>query len=272
MDWKRIWNDWKAPGAAVVLCLGAFFLNAGAWHAGYCASWSALGGCNFLRMLLLLLAWGAVFSVFEEAAPTDKPFPASAGSVLRNLGLVLLVPACFSCQFLWPVVLLLSLAGVLALRSVRNGAIPTVSKRTVVRFVFVSLLFPLTWYLCASTTRQALHGLGARIEDKGAEDQLRAWAAQVIAEVQQKKHTAGYTYDEVPDFLDDLMGRLPGWPWVHVNADAPEPYVQVANSSGYAFMITICPSCRAREPVPWWIPEWTRLEWRPGIYLETAGK
>jgi hypothetical protein len=272
MGWKRTWNDWMPVAMAAGLCLGAFLLNAGAWQAGYRASWSALGGCNMLRIPLLLLAWVAVFSVFEGAARTEKPAGPSAGSVLRNIGLFLLVPACFSCQFLWTLVLLVLTAAVVALFSVRKDASPTTWKWTVLRFVLVSLLFTLTWYLCASTTRQALHGLGVRIADKGVEDRLRDWAAEVIAAVKQGRHHYRYTYDEVPDFVDDLMGPIPGWPIVHVDTYAQDPYIAIANGSGYAFQITICPSCIAQKPQPWWVPEWTRLEWRPGIYLETAGR
>jgi hypothetical protein len=271
MGWKRLWDDWKAIAIAVVVCLGAFLLNGRAWQAGYRASWSALGGCNLLRLPLVGVAWWTVFAVIEAAAKIEKPPPGKT-SVLRNLGWVLGVAVCLSCQFLWPVLLLALISLVVTVMTYRKDQIRSAWKEAVLRSFLVVLLFTLTWYLCASTTRQALYGLGARIEALNAEDRLRAWAVEVIAAVQQKKHPGHYAYNEVPDIVDDLMGRIPGWPYVVVVAEAPDPYVEISNASGYSLRITVCPSCPAQEPQPWWVPEWTRMEWRPGIYLETAGK
>jgi hypothetical protein len=116
-------------------------------------------------------------------------------------------------------------------------------------------LFAVTWYECAGVTRQAMLGLGARIEAHGGADKLLDWAAEVVAGRRQWRQllpvegatvvglaasppgpdrlltSSGWIVaraelrahslapGEIPDWVDRLMGRFEGVRTVAVYAE-----------------------------------------------------
>src|SRR5262249_55604070 len=134
------------------------------------------------------------------------------------------------------------------------------------------LLFTLTWYLCAATTREALHGLGARVEATAGADRLRAWAGEVIATHPPGQGRGALEPDEIPDFVGDLLGDNQGVRGVEVR-HGDDPSVDLfTGGSAYHFRIRVHPAGVSHDLPPWWVGEWAGLESQPGIYLETEGK
>jgi hypothetical protein len=251
MDGKGAGKEWKGIVAALGVCLGAFLLNTRAWHVGYEGSATGLLGCHFLRCLLLLLAWVAVLATFNAAAGGEKP-PAGTPTPARAAAFsALLIPACVGCYPMWPTVLALLLPALLvALMHFRRQSGPPAdgagTRRAVLYVGLAAVLFTVTWYECAGVTRQALRGLGERIEAHGGSDKLLAWAAEVIAARQRREQALpleaptvvglaasppgpggvltaaawvavraglddrGLARGEIPDWVEQLMGRFEG--------------------------------------------------------------
>ena len=44
----------------------------------------------------------------------------------------------------------------------------------------------------------------------------------------------------MPEFIRDVTGNIPGWPFADVSRQ-PEPTVWIVNGSGYGFAITVQP-------------------------------
>jgi hypothetical protein len=310
MNWKPLWNDWKWIVAGVGACAGAFLLNARAWQVGYGANALALLGCHFLRLVLLLFAWVIVVTVFRAALRKEKPTAAGGVTILEAASALTIFLGCMGCYPVWPVVLLLTAPMFLGL--VFFGKCPAehkLSRLAVVRVGIAVGLFLLTWYLCATTTRQALRGLGERIEAKGGSEKLTAWATEVIAAHKQRERNlpivgaaavglmaspqgqgpfvaasaliAGsmgnrsgrLEPDEIPDWVDDLLGPFQGVRSVGVEDHGGEPCVALfTGGSAFHFRITVCPLHVRDDAPPWWLGELAHFESHQGIYLETEGK
>ena len=78
--------------------------------------------------------------------------------------------------------------------------------------------------------------------------------------------------DEIPDWVDDLLG-----PWQGVRSVIVEDYgdhlcvALYTGGSGFHFRISVCPTDVNRRSPLWWFGESIGLE-QHGIYLETEGK
>jgi hypothetical protein len=170
----------------------------------------------------------------------------------------------------------------------------------------VVVLFLLTWYFCASTTRQATRGLGDRIEDKAGADKLAAWATERIADYKRRQQmlpivgasVVGLSAapqgsilsasaliatratdqsrflegDQIPDWVDDLLGPSQGIRSVMIEDSGDRPCVALrTGGSAFHFRISVCPNDVNRRSPLWWFGESNGLE-QHGIYLETEGK
>jgi hypothetical protein len=278
MTWKRAWNDWGSVAVALGACLGTFLLYEWAWHTGYNGSAIGLLGCHMMRLPLLLLTWFAVSSGLTTAANGGVPPARRHFSVLDLAGSLMIFAGCVGCYPLWPgllVLLALALAGVMLLAR-KSAADPASAER--MRIVLLSasvtvLLFILTWYLSASTTRQALYGLGTRFDERGGTDKLLAWAQERIQESKAKKRPPRFGRNELPDWLEDLLGNFEGVRSAYVVGGGDEWCVVLqTGGSAYHFRIDVCPDQHASGGAPWWAGEGNGLEWRPGITLEIEGK
>lgn len=311
MDWKSVWNDWKLIMLACVVNLGAFLLNMRAWHAGYNASALGLLGCHFLSFLLLLVSGGTVIAIFDAVARKAKP--ATRGvRVLDVAVLCLFFAGCCGLYFVWPVVLVLLaslLFTALIFSSTNAGSHEDRPTRSVIACAGTCLLLStLTWYYCASNTRQGLRGLGARIQAKGGADKLKVWATEVLAAHKQHEQNlplvcamgVGLTAsplgqgpllaasafaagkvgetesviarEDLPVWIDDLLGPFEGVRSVGVNTRNDSCVFLYTGGSAYHFQIRVCPSHDSGGQPPWWLGEVAGLEWRPGIHLSTQGK
>jgi hypothetical protein len=280
MNWKRSLSEWKSVIAGIVFGGAALLLYYRAWHLGYDANAMGLLGSNLIRLIVLLLAWAALAIDFKAEAskvPTAHPRAISAAGVVGGF---LIFPGCVGCYPIWPAILLLLLAllfvGRIRPRFSENGASEAtdqqLARRDVARIGIGILLFTLTWYLCASTTRQALRGLGERIGDKVGEEKLIDWAKTVIAAHQGNDKSPRLEPDEIPKFIDDLMGPGQGIKMVGLGGWGAEPCVTIhTGTSAYSFRIDICPSRKSKEP-PMWLFGDDGSEWRPGIFVGTEGK
>jgi hypothetical protein len=270
MTWKGAWHDWKWTAAGLGTCLGAAGVTVAAWRTGYAADAFGLLGCHVLSFILLLAAGLSLGCVFRAAAKREKP--AAGPTVLDVAALVLVFSGCFGCYPLWPAVLVLLTSPLLVeLLFFRKKGRPAEEWWALGRVALAVPLFTLTWYLCASTTRQALHGLGDRIEAKAGADRLKTWAADVVARHPDTERWSGLEPDEIPDFVGDLLGPNQGVRGGEVR-HGDDPSVDLfTGGSGYHFRIRVDPSGVSHAP-PWWLGGWAGLEWRPGIHLETEGK
>lgn len=278
MGWKGIGKELGWIVVPSGLCLGALLLHARAWHRGYSnPELGVLMGCQGVSFFILLAAWVWVSIVlFTIQVKKEK---STDGRLGTTTALFLTVSGCFGCYPLWPVVLFLVALLLMPLTSRRKDSLGPNWRIVVLRAGITALLFTLTWYLCATVKKQALHGFGERIEAMVGEDHLIGWATEVIAARQQGKpqdaNTAPLAREEVPNFIHDLMGGEPKRTHVEVHIDGKNAYVTVTNSAQEAFRITIRPSRVAHDPgsfLPhWWVKESAGFEWRPGIDLDTLG-
>jgi hypothetical protein len=273
MTWTSAWGGWKWTAGALGACLGAVVIDVAAWRSGYAANAFGLLGCHFLRFLLLLVAGLMLIQVFRAAARREKPPAATGPTVLDVAALVLCFSGCLGCYPVWPVILLLLACPLLVeLLFFRKGNRPAEDKWVLLRVGLVVGLFTLTWYLCAATTREALRGLGARIEARVGADRLRAWAGEVIAAHPPGQGRGALEPDEIPDFVVDLLGPFQGVRGAEVRP-GDDPSVDLfTGGSAYHFRIRVRPSRVSRDLPPWWVGEGAGLESQPGIYLETEGK
>jgi hypothetical protein len=309
MTWKTVWHDWKFIAVAAAMCLGAFFLYRGAWNIGYQANALGLLGWHFLRFVLLLFAWAFVVSWFRAAATKERPAVKPGLTVLEGVSVLSIFLGCMGCYPVWPAVLLLMAPMYAALIFAKTGSAgERLTRSAILRAGVVVLLFLLTWYFCASTTRQAMRGLGDRIETKGGADKLTAWAAEVLAAHKQRQEAlpaisaaaVGLTAsplgqgpflaaslliaakagdqsrwlerDEIPDWVDDLLGSFQGIRSVMIEGSRDGPCVALrTGGSAFHFRISVCPTAVNRRSPLWWFVEPSDLEQR-GIYLETEGK
>jgi hypothetical protein len=278
MSWKQLWSDWGSVAVAAVACLGTFLLYGRAWQAGYSGSAIGLLGCHMLRLPLLLLAWLAVSSEFKTAASRGGPPVRPRFSALDFGGSLLICVGCFGCYPLWPFVLgLLAVPLVMAVILLRKEATDPAESRRVRQALLSAgiavVLFTLTWYWSASTTRQALYGLAERIEDRVGSDKLIAWAKDMIAEGKAKKRPLRFENNELPDWVVDMLGRFEGVRGAGVQEYGDEACLTLyTGGSAYHFRIDVCPSRVNHGAPPWWAGEGNGLEWRPGIYLNIEGK
>jgi hypothetical protein len=280
MSVKSFVSQWKSVIACVAFCGAAFFLYERAWNVGYAADAMGLLGNNFLRLILLLLAWAALAMDFKAQVSKVKTRDPRATSTAGMVGGFLIFPGCMGCYPIWPAILLLLLA-ILFLAQFRPsfseaGTETPAGNRLkgldVLRMGIGILLFTLTWYLCASTTRQALLGLGERIGDKVGEEKMFDWARSVLAKHQGDDKKPFVEPDEIPDFIKDLMGRFQGVQSVGLGGWGAEPCVTIyTGTSAYSFRISICPSRISQGGPPWWFGD-DGSEWRPGIFVGTQGK
>ena len=105
----------------------------------------------------------------------------------------------------------------------------------------------------------------ASIEATAGSGRLRAWAKQQVEDTPPGTMRS-LPRDELPDYVLDMMGNIPGWPFVRVY-HTEERSVTLANGSGYGYGVSIYPydeegSTRHAEGLPW----------RPGIFLYTVSK
>jgi hypothetical protein len=307
MTWKTVWNDWKLIAVAAAMCLGAFLLYRGAWNIGYQANALSLLGWHMLRLLLLLFAWAFVVSWIRAATTNGKPAAKPGLTVVEGVSVLSIFLGCMGCYPVWPAVLLLMAPLFATLIFSKTGpAGERLTRSAILRAGVVVLLFLLTWYFCASTTRQAMRGLGDRIEAKVGADKLAAWAAEVVAAHKLRQDalpivgasvvglsaspqgpflTAAAllatraTYpphllerDEIPDWVDDLLGPFQGIRSVIIEDSGYGPCVALRNGgSAFHFRISVCPTAVNRRSPLWWFGESSGLE-QHGIYLETEGK
>jgi hypothetical protein len=307
MTWKTIWNDWKLIAVAAAMCVGAFFLYRGAWNIGYQANAFSLLGWHFLRFLLLIVAWAFVVSGFRAAVAKEKLSAKSGITVAEGIGALSIFLGCMGGYPLWPVVLLLMAPTYLAFIHFNTG--PDGKRLTwspLLRAAVVVVLFLLTWYFCASTTRQAMRGLGDRIEAKAGAAKLVGWATEVVAahELRQQSFPlAGATIvglsaapqsrflavalvvatamknrsyylapDQIPDWVDDLLGPQQGVRSVMIEGVGKDTCVGLrTGGSAFHFYIRVCPTPVNRDSPLWWFGDASGLE-QHGIYIETEGK
>jgi hypothetical protein len=278
MHLKKAWNDWGSVTVAIGACLGTFLLYLRAWHTGYAGSAIGLLGCHMLRLPLLLLAWLAVSSEFKTAASKGGPPIKPRFSLFDFVGSLIIFVGCIGCYPIWPFVLaLLAIPLVWAVILYKKQAAEPLEVRRV-RQALLSvgisiLLFTLTWFLSASTTGQALHGLGARIEDLGGTDKLLVWAKDAIAEVKARKLPQRFEIEELPDWVKEMLGQNEGVRGARISEYVDETCVYLyTGSSAYHFRIDVCPSRINHGTPPWWAGEGGGLELRPGILLNVEGK
>ncbi len=308
MSGESVYGKWVPVVVACGLAAAAVPLYGAAWRTGYAANALGLLGCHFLRCVLLLLAAWTVVAAFKAAAGQERSAARRGLTVLEILVILTLLPGCVGCYSVWPAVLL-TLAAPLLLTLARHpgGAdAGRLAGPVALRLGLVVLLFTCTWYLGASTTRQALRGLGARIEAGGGADRLLAWAAEVLKAHRQREQdlpafgaaAVGWTAspgqgpylaaavflagagerpgrlapDELPGWVDDLLGRFQGVRQVDVEDQGYGPCVALrTGGSAYHFRIDVCPSQGNRPALPWWLAD-DAGQPRPGIYLSTEGK
>ncbi len=274
METKRLWSQWRWLTIALAMVGSAFLLHLWAWHAGNDASYMKLLRCNVLRMPLLGLAWWSVFITFQPAARPEQAPAAKGITLLGLLGWLAFLTGCMGFEILWPAIALLLTLFLVGWVVFARKATSASGKAAVLRSAIAILLFLLTWRLCVSTTPQALDGLGERLAARDAEPKLKAWARELIAR-QKKQGKFALTRKEIPDFVDELTGRIGlGWPDVRIYTDEPQSCVHIANGSGYAFVIAVYPEgVDPAMPLGGTAGAWmVWMEWRPGIYLATAGK
>jgi hypothetical protein len=294
----------------IALCLGAFLVRELAWRVGYSANALGLLGCHLFRTLLLLLAWYTVLAACKAVTREEMTAAPTGLNALDHASALLIVPGCVGCYPVWPVVVLLLSFQIFLARVVRRSCAagpdrPT--EMTIPRVALAVLLFTLTWYLCASTTRQAFNGLGARIEARGGPDRLIAWATDVIARHKQRARTlpivgaaaVGLTpaplgqgpllaasalsaaqvgepghlaRDEIPDWVDDLLGPFQGIRSIGIENLEHDPCIALyTGGSAYHFCIRVCPSRSRHGRPPWWAGQ-HGSDWWPGISLSMEGK
>jgi hypothetical protein len=248
---------------ALATCAGGFLNAQRAWRLGYRGEAIPYLGCQVVGFFLSVLAAGAVATAFEHALGKG----AASISNLKSLFVALVVLGCagpIGLPAAWPVAAAVPAVALVVLWVAGRHALRT-------DWVVVALcpaatvaLFVLTWMQSATVFREALRGLGERLEEKCGADRLAAWAAEEVA-----AHPAGAFLDpaELPDFVRDLA---PGQ-GVRVNAQVlrqPDLYVQLYIGTGHSFLVAIHPSRTrpgATDPV-------SDTEWRPGIVLGTMGK
>jgi hypothetical protein len=269
--WKTVCKEWLRVVPALVVCLGGFFNYTRAWYVGNGASAIGLLGCHFLSLLLLILSWGSVVIVFRAEVSKEQLARNKATTFDAVILAFFIGSGCMGCYPLWPAVLVL-LATTFLYAMVFARTEDRLPRRAALRGGVALLLFALTWYFCASTSRQAYRGLGERIEARGGADRLRAWAEELIDECKQGKRQPRFDRTELPDWIDELLGPFQGVKGVFVyGADQDDPSVVLyTGGSAYHFQITVHPKRRERNPPLWWFG--SESEWQPGIYLGIGGK
>jgi hypothetical protein len=265
MSWRDTGKRWGPILAAGGLCAASFGLNAWAWRAGSLASWPMLLQCHALALLVMLLTWYIVFTALAAGWPVP-PASSWGRQLLGWAGGLVIVAGCVSFYPALPLVAL-GLPLFLGALFARRRTLGPEWKGMVLRAALAVLLFEATWYECATRSWQAMLGFGERIETHGGSEQLMAWAKEVLAETPPN---GGKTIpaNELPDFVVDMTGNIPGWPWVHV-VNGDDPYVMIANGSGYGFLITVQPKHAEEAAQPSSV---FGFHWRPGIDLGTASK
>ena len=307
MNWKALWNDWKLVAVTSAMCVGAFFLYRGAWNIGYQAQAISLLGWHFLRFVLLIVAWAFVVGGLRTAGTKEWLVGKSRITVVEGISAITIFLGCMGGYPLWPAVLVLMLPPYFALMfSKLRPDGQQVSRPALLRAAVVVALYVLTWYFCASTTRQATRGLGARIESKAGAAKLVDWASEVVAAHklrQQSFPVAGATIvslfaapesrflavaltvettmknrsywlapEQIPDWVDDLLGPWQGVRSVSVEDSPDSPCVAMyTGGSAFHFCIRVCPTPVNRDSPLWWFGDASGLE-QHGIYITTEGK
>jgi hypothetical protein len=177
----------KIIAGALGLCLLATGVNVMAWRAGYAGNAIGLLGCHFLRTFLLLGSGYTAIAAIKTAATREPLAAQSRFTTVETIAFTcLLITGCIGCSVFWPaILLLLSTAAITVIYLKKPDSNAVLSLR---HLIVVVVMFTVTWYLCATVTRQAFYGLGARIEAKGGAAKLKAWAAGVIAaRIQREK-------------------------------------------------------------------------------------
>jgi hypothetical protein len=265
MNWPEAGKRWGPILVGVGLCAASFGLNAWAWQAGREASWVMLLQCHVLALLVLLAAWWAVFQALTVGCPAP-PARSSGRQLLAWTGGVVIVAGCVSFYPASGVVLVVLGLFFFALLPRRHRVGPE-WKGMALRAALAVMLFEVTFNECATRSQQAMLGFGERIETHGGSERLMAWAKEVLAATLPGQGRT-IAVNEVPDFVVDMMGNIPGWPWVNVyNGDDPE--VMIANGSGYGFLITVRPKHAEEDAAVGGV---FGFHWRPGIDLGTASK
>jgi len=286
----------------IAAIVGAFALNAWARELGNnYPERGFLAGCRVLCLPVMAVFWLLICSQLALDSGKKMPGPAKAGGTLVTL---LTVPGCCGCYPIWPVVLGLLLI-VVGLATYQNREIIGPSWKWVAlrSFLYVAI-YIVAWFQCATAKQQSLRGFGERVERVAGEERLRDWVATtiesrkkaqqvvlptavglivshdsfaavaVLMSVQIGEDHQHLTAEEIPEFVHDLMGHRPTWTRVEVYLRNDDPYVTIFNSSQEAFCAEVRPSRRIHEhgfsPIPW-APGFDGFEWRPGIYLNTAG-
>ncbi len=277
MDWRRTIRRWGPIAVALGACGGAILIYVGAWHAGCEANAFTLLGCKFVSVPLLLFSWWPVAATVTDLA---RPGPRTAGGLraFEVAGTCLAFSGCCGCYPIWPVVVgLLTVLVIASLvharkdttRSPEEGSV----RAAVLRVGVAAVLFAVTWYLCATTTQQARRGFRERVESLGGPERLQTWAAGVIAAHKNAEYPATIlTPEEVPDFVNDLMGpTFQGVRDVRIEGTGDDRSVAIrVGGSAYHFRLDVYPSPSNRTALPWWLGGDSAL-W-PGIDLDTEGK
>jgi hypothetical protein len=245
-----------------LFCAAAAGLRLLAWYDGTQGRYGLLMLANVLRLPVVYLTYAfALWSV--DLLPQER----SAGLKQLHLFvcLALVVLACAGFPLLWPGVLV-AVTILISIEVGRIAARRALGLRPVLLRAFLGVaMFTLTWYLSTGTTFTALRGLGERIDATVGADRLRAWAKEQIDKTPADKFKH-LSLDEVPEDIFDLMGSIPGWPFVLVVRDN-QPHVFLANGSGYGYSITIYPYDESESNA-----SVAGLTWRPGIVLSIASK
>ncbi len=277
MNPLRGWLLWWRVALAVAACTAAVLLNLRAWQVGRDAREMGLLGCYLAGAVVLGLAWLSVFGALR--AEVSKENLRRGVSVADLLGLMATIPGCLGCYALWPAAALLMALLFVALALSKDFPGPD-RKGALLRVGLASVLFLVTWYEIATITSRALHGLGERIDATVGEERLMAFAADAIASRRQARlGEAGedrfLKQDEIPDDIHALIGHQPAWTRVDVRFEGGDPYVTISNNTQDAFRIEVRPSRTLHEPgvafLAWCAQDTAGLQWRPGIYLDTAG-
>jgi hypothetical protein len=123
------------------------------------------------------------------------------------------------------------------------------------------------WYHLAFLNDECLRGLQARFESRVKPEELLAWAGDVLKDVPNDPPPDWRRFlppEEVPPFVEDMLGTSPGRPMVEVVGTGMERHVRITQGSGRCwFAVEVAPPPFHAESER----TWGAAAWRPGIYL-----
>src|SRR5262249_27126513 len=124
-----------------------------------------------------------------------------------------------------------------------------------------------SWYHLAFLNGDGSRGLQARFESRVKPEELLAWAGDVLKDVPNDAPPYWHRFlppEEVPPFVEDMLGTMPGRPTVEIISTGMERRVLITQGSGRCwFAVEVAPPPFHSE----YERTWGATAWRPGIYL-----